>query len=91
MLAKMRPSELGLWAALWRIEPWGDERADLRSAIVASVLANVNRNPQKRSQPFQPKDFMPYVQQEKSAQDEDLSRRLRATLGAGSKAKKGKR
>lgn len=46
------------WVAYSELEPFGEERADWRSGMVASVVANVNRDP-KRGRPFQPKDFMP--------------------------------
>jgi hypothetical protein len=36
-----------------------DRRADYRAALVASVLANVNRDPKRRSEPYTPFDFMP--------------------------------
>ena len=42
------------------IEPFGEERADVRAGIIASVIANVNRDAKKRSQPFAPSDFMPF-------------------------------
>lgn len=41
------------------LEPFGEERADLRSGIIASVLANVNRDAKKHPKPFTPQDFMP--------------------------------
>jgi hypothetical protein len=55
--------ELGLWAALWRIDPWGEERADLRSAITSFVIAESKRDPKKKSKPYSPRDFMPYAHQ----------------------------
>lgn len=58
----MRPSELGEWAAFFRINPWGQDRADLRSAIVASLIANAHRDTKKRRQPFSADDFMPYAE-----------------------------
>jgi len=45
------------WAFHQR-EPIGPDREDLRMAIVASVVANVNRNPKKRPKPYVPADFM---------------------------------
>lgn len=85
MLRELRPSELGLWAALWRIEPWGEDRADLRSGIVASVMANIWRDSKKKPEPFSAEDFMPYREVEKSA---DLSAKIRgALLAAGAKGK----
>ena len=59
MLARMSSRELTEWMAYFTIEPWGEERADLRAGIVASVIANVNRDPRKRPRPYRPEDFMP--------------------------------
>ena len=56
----MRPHEFGEWIAYAHISPWGEQRADLRSAVVASVIANVNRDTRRRPQPFKPADFMPF-------------------------------
>jgi hypothetical protein len=47
------------WMAYASIEPFGEERADLRAGIIASVIANVNRDPKKRREPFTEFDFMP--------------------------------
>ncbi len=58
---RMSSRELTEWMAYFEVEPWGEERADLRSGIVASVIANANRDPKKRKQPFAPADFMPYA------------------------------
>jgi hypothetical protein len=64
MLGDVSLRDLGLWAALWRIDPWGDERADKRNAMTSYVIAEVNRDPKKRSQAFSPMDFMPYAPKE---------------------------
>jgi len=32
---------------------------DFRSALICAIIANVNRNPKKKSVPFTPSDFMP--------------------------------
>lgn len=45
------------WQAQYRIDPWGEARADLRNAITSCVIANSNRK--ERSKAFVPKDFMP--------------------------------
>lgn len=51
------------------VEPFGDARADVRSAIIASVVANSNRDPKKRKKAFTIEDFMPkFGQQEKRQQ-----------------------
>ncbi len=48
--------------AYFRLEPWDEQRADLRAAIIASTIANVHRPKDRR--PFRPKDFMPYLEPE---------------------------
>lgn len=59
LLARVSSRELSEWMAYGQLEPFGDERADLRSAIVAAVVANANRDPKRRRRPFKPRDFMP--------------------------------
>jgi hypothetical protein len=56
--ATMPYSEFIEWIAYSRIEPFGEERADWRSALVASVYAEVNRGRTKRKKPYTPKDFL---------------------------------
>lgn len=51
-------SELQGWLQFDRHEPIGKWRDDWRAALVASVIANVNRS-SKSSKTWQPKDFMP--------------------------------
>lgn len=87
MLAGMRPSELGEWAALWSVSPWGESRADLRAGIVASTVANVHRDLKRRPTPFKPLDFMPFDERDEQERNRDLSRRLIAALGLKPKEK----
>lgn len=80
MLGKLSLREIGTWAALWRIDPWGEERADFRQAITTYVLAEVNRNPKKKGTPYKPLDFMPYAQRDKQANNRELSARIKAAF-----------
>lgn len=41
----------------------GPERGDLRAGIIASLIANVNRDAKKKPQPFTPVDFMPFAKE----------------------------
>lgn len=82
MLREIRPSELGAWIALWSIDPRGESRADMRAGIIASVIANVNRDPKRRAAPFKPVDFMPYTKAEQQMDTDDLSKKLRAAFMA---------
>ena len=47
------------WMAYYAVEPFGEERADLRNAIVASTIANAYRDTKRTKKPFSPGDFMP--------------------------------
>ena len=44
--------------AFWQLEPWGSSFDEYRSALIASVVAEVNRNRKKRGRAFTPKEFM---------------------------------
>lgn len=63
--------------AYYRVSPFGDERADLRMGILASLLANVYRK--KGVKAFAPRDFMPFVEKARD-NAQALSRRLRAAF-----------
>jgi hypothetical protein len=56
---RMSSLEFAEWMEFGEIEPWGEERADVRAAIVASTVANANRDPKARKKPFTVGDFMP--------------------------------
>lgn len=58
MLHRMTWQQLVEWRAYWSVEPFGEQRADTRSALIAMILANANRDPKRRSQPYTIKDFM---------------------------------
>jgi len=56
MLAEMTWEQFLEWRVYDSIEPFGEDRADLRSGTIASVIANVHAGKRKR---FRPADFMP--------------------------------
>jgi hypothetical protein len=57
LLARTDSRELAEWQAYFRLEPFGEARADLRAGIIASTVANVHRDPRRR--PLTTRDFMP--------------------------------
>ena len=59
MLAEMSWPQMVAWQRYAAVEPFGEDRADLRMGILASILANVNRDPKKRARAYTPRDFMP--------------------------------
>ncbi len=48
---------LRAWQAYAEVEPFGEERADLRIAQLTALMANAHRDP-KRTTAFKAKDFM---------------------------------
>lgn len=52
-------STLALWAAYDRLEPWAAPADDERTALLAYLLAEPNRDAKLRPQPFTPADFLP--------------------------------
>ena len=61
-------------ASIWQISALadrymlGERRLDARAALVASVIANANRDPKKKLDPFTVDDFMPNPAKKKQAQ-----------------------
>lgn len=73
MLAEMTSAQFAEWMAYSRLEPWGEERDDLRTGIVASTMANINRG--KSRKPYKPTDFMPSFE---PISEEELAARMLA-------------
>jgi hypothetical protein len=57
MLSEMGANHFWEWVAFAKLEPFTEERADLRTGIIASTIANIHRG--KRRKAYKPKDFMP--------------------------------
>jgi len=69
--------------AFARVEPFGEQRADLRSAIIACTMANAWRG--KNQPAFKPADFMPRFEPPKPQSAEQMKSILRALAVRGSK------
>ena len=67
----MSSAELTEWMAFAEVEPFGEERADLRSAIVAQVIANVNRRPGTKA--YRVEDFMPKFDQRAPTPEQEVA------------------
>lgn len=50
------------YSILFRLCPLGDEAAALRSGLISSTIANVNRDPERRPDPYLPTDFIPLLE-----------------------------
>jgi hypothetical protein len=59
LLEEMSAETWVLWQLYYDLDPWGEERADLRSGMIAAVIAETNRDKKKRRKPYTPQEFMP--------------------------------
>jgi len=78
MLADMTSAHFAEWMGYARLEPFGEDRADLRMGIVASVIANSNRG--KGQKAFKPSDFIPSFEPE--TEDEAAARLMAKAMSA---------
>lgn len=56
----MSSSEFSAWLAFYRLEPFGEVRADFRAGLVCSTIANLVRD--SKAKALTPADFMPLVE-----------------------------
>jgi hypothetical protein len=79
----MTAEEFGLWQALYRQDPWGETRADLRAGIVASTIANyAGMTRAKHAEPAKPADYMPYIERDDNVEhDPDPMKHFGAAHG----------
>jgi hypothetical protein len=56
LLNQIDAKELMEWRAFYNIEPFGEEREDLRMAMVCCTLANIHRG--KNTPPYRLSDFL---------------------------------
>ncbi|WP_425199362.1 phage tail assembly protein T [Paraburkholderia tuberum] len=54
--------------AFSQVEPFGSHYDDLRAGVIASMLANVNRNTKVRREPFDALDFIPWNDHHRDAE-----------------------
>jgi flagellar basal body rod protein FlgC len=59
LLSRVSSRELAEWIAFFELEPWGTEVEDWRAGLIASTIANANRDQKRRRRPYEPQDFIP--------------------------------
>lgn len=88
LLAEVDSAELAEWRAYFKLEPWGAVMDDRRHGILASLLANVNRDGRRHPEPYRETDFIYWhaVHREQpggavlKADPEEQSRLIKAAL-----------
>jgi hypothetical protein len=76
----MGAKQLRQWHAYSLLEPFGETRADLRSGIVASTIANCAPF-KKGGKAWKPSDFMPHFGKPKQQSQDEIRRRIMAYFG----------
>ncbi len=74
MLTRMSSQELTEWLVYESIEPFAAERNDLDVAMLATLTANANRDPKKRSEPFKIVDFLLFKEAKEESAEEKAAR-----------------
>lgn len=70
LLDRMSSRELSDWQIYERIDPFGEERADLRIAQLGAAMANLLTDKKSRKRDFTVADFMPFLDQIEPTDDE---------------------
>jgi hypothetical protein len=70
LLSEISSEELSEWMAYYQLEPFGDERADWRSGMMAATMANLQRS--KNRAPYKPEDFMPQYDRPEQEWEEQM-------------------
>lgn len=78
LLQSLTSRQFSEWMAFYTLDPFGDQRADLRTGILAAVVNNRWRG--KSEQPREPSDFMPFREQPEQT-PQKIQRQLRSILG----------
>ena len=82
MLSEITSAQFAEWLAYSRIEPWGEERDDLRTGILASMIANMFRD--KGKKPAKPSDFiLNFEPEDEQTRVQRMIESVRRSLGGG--------
>lgn len=88
--ARMSSREFSEWQAYAQVEPIGALRADLRNAMLMTLIANIYRDPKKRPEPFTPAEFLPFYEAEAEEKRAPEPGQLWAKLKAWAMANRGR-
>ena len=84
MLSEITSAQFAEWLAYSRIEPWGEERDDLRTGILASMIENIFRD--KGKKPAKPSDFiLNFEPEDEQTRVQRMIESVRRSLGGGRK------
>ncbi len=78
LLRELTARQYAEWIEFYGVDPFGEQRADLRAGIICATMNNRWRG--KHEQAMQPADFMTY-HREPEQSPEEIKRQLRGILG----------
>lgn len=84
---RMSSHEFTEWMAFYDLEPFGDQRADLRQAMTTAAVHNTIQAQRKQPKWAKPQDFMPFEEKPEptatptAASPEELKGKLLAFAG----------
>jgi hypothetical protein len=55
--------------AYYSLEPFGEQIEDIRHGIAVSTLANINRDPKLRKQPYEAAEFIPWHEENREKKE----------------------
>lgn len=70
LLERMSSREFSEWMLYYDLEPFGEERADLRQAMTTSAVHNSVIAQSKHPKWTKPENFMPFSEKEEADMDE---------------------
>lgn len=76
----MSAREITEWMAFASIQPFGYRRTDWQFAALSAVMANCHRDP-KKSNAFQAKDFLIFLDEEFDKDPETLTKKIQEAFG----------
>lgn len=85
LLRNISSKELTEWMAYSSIEPFGYESDYRMHALIASVIAEVNRDRSKKKSPYTINDFMPKKEEEKQSVFQKLKSYFKNDVGLSNK------
>ena len=90
LLCRLTARELREWELYYSLEPFGEQRADMRAALIAMTTAQVMGG--KKAQKLKLRDFMLYPEpQQEKKQSESYQRNVFVSLANAVKKAKARR
>jgi hypothetical protein len=86
LLTRITSRELTEWQEYAKIEPFGEERADIRAAEICMVIANANRGKDQKALSLN--DFLlrfgdePKAEPKSAEEQQTMAERIARTMGA---------